>query len=101
MEQLRYGVAELAKEEIKRAIEQHGNINSNHEAYALMKEELEEAEFSKLLLSQELCEFWEYVKKDEQIGTEDIYMKAIDLACEAIQVAAVAMKTEIFQEANK
>ena len=85
-------------EESDKASNQYGTINhSDHESYAIIKEELDETceEFEKLVESVE--KFWEMVKKDADndlkltalFEMQDI---AILLACEAIQVSAMAHK---------
>ena len=67
MEKLKNEIKNLVADEIERALEVHGRHHSKHEAYAVIKEEVEEAE--------------------KRIGEW-----AEHLAAEAIQVAAMAQK---------
>lgn len=71
-------------------------FNSHHEAYAVIKEEFEEAEHELNSCQLNLKTYWNYIKQNED---EDIKMflkyinqRAINAASELIQVAACAEK---------
>lgn len=81
--------------ELDRASEKHGeSFNSPAEAYAVIKEELEEAQENMESLSDSIDYFWESVK--DNINTiedaEWIRKYALSAAAELIQVAAMAKK---------
>ena len=85
------------KSELERANRVHPLFNSPHEAYAVIKEEAEEAEFELKYASIHLSEFWNSVKYDRcEIDIYDCLCTvkecAMNLAAEAIQVAAMAQK---------
>ncbi len=95
----------LAKKEYENAIEKFGaKHNSPHEAYAVMREELEEAEneIEKLNILIN-TQFWQCVKFDDT-DTENImdliYKYAINGAYECLQLAAMAHKTQKGYEAE-
>lgn len=95
-------VEKLVESELQMAIEQHGEFNSLHEAYAVTLEEFEEAE-SEL---EYVREYLEGIKgtifrgnptypviKENFIDRINIMRNdATKLACEAIQVAAMTAK---------
>lgn len=71
-------IKELALKEAKDARDKYGPFNSSHEAYAVLKEEIDEA--------------WDIIKKKTKTTNDKL-----DLRIELIQVAAVALRfaTEI------
>lgn len=86
----------LVEEELAAAMEAHGNFASVHEGYAVLLEEVEEAEKEMRDVRQHLDRLWNQVKVDNEgfVMHAAIYVKAkaINLAAEAIQVAAMAQK---------
>ena len=76
----------------------HGaEFNSLHEAYAVLKEEQEEAKLESDVLNYECEKLWSLIKSDAESdiieGTlENIYRKAVLGACELVQTAAMAKK---------
>ena len=98
MTKLKEKVTRLVDFELDMANKEHGErFNSAHEAYAVMKEEYEEAaDF--LADTDELINraFWENCKRDdydEMLRIAEIIRKrARNAACECIQVAAMAQK---------
>lgn len=106
MDAVRHDVDLLSKKELEHANKEFPLFASDHEAYAVMLEELQESNTELELLKQEIDEYWYECKRnmlDKKIGVfqevqrnyycEKIKEKAISLACEAIQIAAMAQKT--------
>ena len=98
MKELLKEVEQSVKSELELANEAHPLFHSPHEAYAVIKEEAEVAELEMEHIKDGVRIFWKAVKYDDSAenmcrflhGIKDI---AIDLAAEAIQVAAMAQKT--------
>jgi hypothetical protein len=95
MKKIKKGVESLALEELELANEQKPLFHSCHEGAAVIYEELEECmeEFERLKDAFE--ELWACVRKDsnDDIRYVDLMeICAVDLACEAIQVAAMCKK---------
>ena len=89
------GVKYLVQNELDMACEEHGNrFNSDHEAYAVIHEEIEEMldEVEKVELFDR--SLWHIVMGDLQTDSSLRLIEdaAIRCACEAIQVAAMARK---------
>lgn len=87
------------------AIENYGpTYNSDHEGYAVLKEEIEEADSALKYIQDELCDLWKVIKindypKYKQEIIKRIVKEAKNLAMEACQIAAVGKKfLEIFGE---
>ena len=91
-------VKELVEREYGRAGAQHGlTFSSDHQAYAVILEEYQEAKTEINQLEFKLSKFWDMVKRDadnyEKYGNlTSLYTTAIYAACELIQVAAMAKK---------
>lgn len=98
MENLIKDVSELVDAEYNRASQQYGRFHSgDHESIAVLAEEAEEANEEMQKVMEHLEQFWELVKQDaadqnKQILLKHIYTDAVLVACEAIQVAAMAFK---------
>lgn len=92
-------ITEAIAAETESAKKNWGSIyHSKHEAWAVLKEEVEEAETESELIKVMLEKSWAYVKHDnftikghEQM-VEAIKKHALKLALEAVQIAAVAQK---------
>ena len=81
--------------EVKRAKEEHEEFfSSNHEAYAVLKEEIEETLVEIDNIITILDKVWEYVKLDSDIGELASRMQKTALLCaaELIQVSGVCDK---------
>ena len=91
------GVDFLIANELDLARDEHGEtFASLHEGAAVLYEELEEAK-DEILEARGFCRLlWEAIKEDDAKAarefSEEIASHAERLACEAIQVAAVALK---------
>lgn len=87
-------IEELVQEELKEANEIHPAFASDHEAYAVIKEELEECWEELAACSRQLDGIWEQTKNDVNSHALYTYLKqhAIRLVQEAIQLAAMADK---------
>ena len=89
-------INELVKEELQEANKLHPMFHSAHEAYAVIKEELEEAESEIHACNEELDFVWEYTRWDEAEKIRDhlhyLMETAIKAIGETIQVAAMCDK---------
>lgn len=92
-------VAQLVLDEYEMAKKDHGKkFSSMHEGYAILLEEVEEAkeQMDSVMCDAHLGYMWESVKHDDIDAAADaahiIRTRAACLACEAIQVAAMATK---------
>ena len=94
-------VKELIEKEYGRAGAKFGLTNhSDHESYAILLEELEEAKNEMYSLEKYMKEFWEQVKGDfapygKFTCCQDMERRALLCACEMIQVAAMAKKASL------
>lgn len=101
MNAVKEDMEKLVLKELASANERFSLFSSNHEGYAVIKEEIEEA----IAEQKELCNYindlldftWSGVKMNLDNQHFNVLMKsmhdtAVNLACEAVQVAAVAQK---------
>lgn len=102
MMELVFEVTNLIKDEYDRASNKFGPINhSDHESYAIILEELEEAEDESALCREAVRDFWEATKdklgedSDKIRDLDRVYNDALLAACEYIQVAAMAYKAKL------
>ena len=73
----------------------HGPIPSPHEGWAILKEEVDEADFEMTVVRENIEELWARVKRNFDKNDNlirDTKEHAIALACEAIQCAAVCKR---------
>ncbi len=100
MMELLQGVRELVEQEYGRAGAKWGlKNNSNHESYAVLLEEVQEAREDLDIIEKTLQRFWGMIRADD--SASDMLMQingiqayAESLAAEAIQVAAMAKKAK-------
>lgn len=99
-------IEQLVKEELARANEKFPGFNSNHEAYAVLLEEVEELQTEvDVVISKNITKLWDIVKNPSKyrippdyepsqtlVGIEGLKYNAIRAAEEAIQVAAMCDK---------
>lgn len=97
MKELKKGVQNLISEELERAIQQYGLHNSSHEKYSVILEEVDEALDEVECIGQYLNDLWDAIKRNDDNGikifVDLLHTAAINLACEAIQVAAMCEKS--------
>lgn len=91
------GVNYLIVNELDTAREYYGDtFASMHEGAAVLKEEIEEARVESVFVEEAYNALWYAVKEDDEKrarhNAEEIASRAERLACEAIQVAAMALK---------
>lgn len=97
MNKLKTTIHPIVRDEVDRIKEQHGQrYHSDHEAYAVLSEEVEEAQEELRLVWRRLAHVWgNRIRQDLRPGDNDltfISARAVALAAEAIQIAAVARK---------
>ena len=87
-------VRTLVDKELAAANERFPQFHSQHEGYAVIKEEVEETREQLDAVERYLNYLWDRVKQDctTKEKVEYIHMFAINAACEAIQVAAMCKK---------
>lgn len=91
------GVSSLVTSEKERSKKEYeAFFHSAHEGYAIMKEEVEEAQHDIAGCERLIKDLWECVKKNNKgtavMAAREIYRRASFLATESIQVAAMAEK---------
>jgi hypothetical protein len=89
-------IEQLVKMELQESYVVHGGFNSTHEGYAVLKEEIEEAEDEIGKVKIALNDMWTAIKSDENQGARYIAERALEMAkkgvSEMIQVAAMCQK---------
>ena len=94
-------VTELVEREYGRAGAKFGLTNhSDHESYAILLEELQEAEQEMAQFKKSMSDFWHFVKSDYDdhdkfVECVEMHKRALLAACEMIQVAAMAKKAAL------
>ena len=93
---LQKSIGILVEDELEMARSEHGTeFNSHHEAYGVTREEIQEAGDELKRIRKRLKDVWGYIKHDLDVGEielTEIEKRAINGACELIQVAAMARK---------
>lgn len=87
-------IEELVVQELDEANKKYPLFHSPHEAYAVLKEEIDEVEYEVECQKAWMKSMWGNVKVDRNIEdiASKIYKHAIHTAQEVIQVAAMAEK---------
>ena len=90
----------LVNDEYEMAAEEHGKVfASMHEGFSVMQEELEEAVEEVTEVGKASHCLWDDVKTDDKdaavMSAKEVESYAINVACEAIQVAAMAHKFRV------
>lgn len=89
------GVSYLVQNELDMACEDNGDsFSSDHEAFSVILEEVAESKEEMYIIIDCMHGLWRSVRDDRKNGDilADIERHARRLACEAIQVAAMARK---------
>ena len=99
MIELKKEMETAAMAELNRANEKFPLFNGKHEGYAVILEEVEETEEELEKLKSSLVVLWDDVRgKDvafflkDEIKPTKLYDTAVNIACEAIQTAAMLLK---------
>lgn len=96
MNAVKEDVEKLVQKELESANQRFPMFRSDHEGAAVIFEEIEETESEMRGVNRHFAGAWYSVKHDERIKAYSYINKlknrAIDLSCEAIQVAAMAQK---------
>lgn len=88
-------IEDMIQQELKEANKEHPMFHSEHEAYAVIKEEIEEASFEFISLENYLGNLWHKVVIDETNNKriyEEMKKASIRAIQESIQVAAMCDK---------
>ena len=97
MEKIINVVVKAVDGEYEKCFAEKGRFVDAHQAYAVIKEEVEEADEELDFITSKLDELWRRVRDDDPQGValkaQNIEGAAIKLAAEAIQVAAMCKKT--------
>ena len=93
-------IQKLVDKELEEANKKYPLFHSNHEAYAVIKEEIEECEDDMREMQMVLSYFWVRTKRDKNSDDLIIGIKksAMHAAAEAIQVAAMCDKFLLKEE---
>lgn len=92
---------ELEKDERKRADQTHGDrFSSNHEAYAVILEEVEEADFEESIFKDNFRSVWWNIKNDIEPKHNWTHLHGVALRCcaEWLQVATMCKKAKESEE---
>lgn len=95
-------ITDLINEEMQRAVDMHGNFNSEHEAHSVIMEEFEEIVEETSNISEVINGLWNIIRKKDPVGTlynlDDVSRIGLNythaLINEAIQLAAMFKKLE-------
>lgn len=87
-------IKELVQQELKEANEIHPQFHSDHEAWAVIEEEVEECKEALEYLQSYMRVMWRGIREDRDIDGLLTFAQrqAMNLAAEAIQVAAMYEK---------
>ena len=107
MRELYRAIKEEAEAERDRAKEIYGEVNhSDHESYAVILEEFDEADRERRMFALDLEAFWMHCKtdhndenpKDKREILATLSERAVRAACEWVQVAAMCRKATVTLE---
>lgn len=88
----------LIDDELARIIEEHGLFVDDHQAYAVIREEVEEAREELIIIRENMVAWWARIRNDDTDNLdimESIQIHGIELIKEAVQVVACARKYDL------
>lgn len=100
MNEIKEGLVELAKQEQAKAMLQRGLFNSNHEAYSVLREEMEEAGDSGSAANDVFELIWLNVKND-CLAPDDLralHTNLLHMGAEVVQCLAMIQKWLLLYE---
>ena len=94
MNVVKQDVEKLVRKELESANQRFPMFRSDHEGAAVILEEIEEAQEDMNNVQDNFLDLWKSVKRNSEpeYHAESVYICAVSLAIEAIQVAAMAQK---------
>lgn len=96
MNAVKQDVEKLVQKELESANQRFPLFRSDHEGMAVIVEEIEEAQEDMNKVQNNFGDLWKSVKRnlnsEPEYHAESVYICAVSLACEAIQVATMAQK---------
>ena len=94
MNAIKSDVENLVQKELESANKRFPLFRSDHEGAAVILEEIEEAQEDMNNVQDNFLDLWKSVKRNSEpeYHAESVYICAVSLAIEAIQVAAMAQK---------
>ena len=94
MNSVKEDVEKLVKKELESANQKFPMFHSDHEGAAVILEEIEEAQEDMNNVQDNFLDLWKSVKRNSkpEYHADSVYICAVSLACEAIQVATMAQK---------
>lgn len=94
MNAVKQDVEKLVQKELESANQRFPMFRSDHEGAAVIFEEIEEAQEDMNNVQDNFLDLWKSVKRNSkpEYHADSVYICAVSLACEAIQVAAMAQK---------
>ena len=94
MNAVKRDVEKLVQKELVSANQRFPLFHSDHEGAAVIMEEIDEAQEDMNNVQNNFLDLWKNVKRNSEpeYHAESVYICAVSLACEAIQVAAMAQK---------
>jgi hypothetical protein len=90
-------IEQLIESELKEVDEKWPNYHSHHEAYAVIKEEVEELGHDLQVIEMWLANYWQKVKGANGYKHEDLKViktKAKEAIAESVQVYVTALRAE-------
>ena len=106
MTEIENNVRVIARRELEKATKFHGPHTSTHQAFGVLKEELEEAEKEKYKVDKKMRKLWNSVKNDDYERMENLIEKLetpmVNCIAESIQALAMVYKFQDYvKELNK
>lgn len=102
---MRKEVCDLVDKEYEVANKNYGPLNSTHEGYAVLMEEVEEVEEELKNIKERMKSIWYNIRLDNTSRAKTMaslaMAHAINTACESIQVAAVCQRILNLREDGK